>query len=168
MLRVPACKTKYEFIPEDEKGIAKIKGFLTIMFYASAHNFNVSDLWSGKFMVGQFNLSQIMTRDTFWSIWRHFRVVSPIGLAASGQEFWHPWQNIESSLEILRQNSRDLWTLGSCLCLDESRVIMTSRRMAMRSFIPNKPNKLGLNIYTLSDHGKYNKNADQMPLLDNH
>ena len=104
------------------------------------------------------SLSQIMTKKTFWSIWRHFRVVSPIYLAAAGEDTWDPWQNIEPALEILRQNSRNLWTLGSCLCIDETRVIMTSKRMAMRSFIPNKPNKLGLNIYTMSDHGKYKKN----------
>ena len=56
MLSNVAYKAKYEFIPENERGVAKIKGFLTIMFYASAHNFNIGSLWSGKFMVGQYTL----------------------------------------------------------------------------------------------------------------
>ena len=70
----------WDDIPLNEKGINLIKGFLVIVWYASQHNFSYLHIWSGEQGVGVPFLNEIMTRDMFWKIWKHFRIVDPQGL----------------------------------------------------------------------------------------
>lgn len=55
---------------------------------------------------------------------------------------------------MLRDNGRDLWSLGNGLCVDEDRVLSKSDRQKCKTRNPEKPIRMGVDNYKLCDRSK--------------
>ena len=142
-------------LPANEKGIARLKGFLVMVFVSQERNMTFSNIWSGQEYVGAPQISRIMTRRDFMLLYKHFRIVDPRNLPKKRQRGWHPWQNIKEGVDYLKVRARLMWLAGRRLCIDESSALITSKRMPMKRRNGQKPMKIAVDIYTICDRGQY-------------
>ena len=142
-------------IPRSEEGVVIMKGFLAIIIGARLYRVPFRDLWSTKPFVGLPTLAKTMTRTRFLSIQKHFRVVNPNGLPDRDSPDYHPYQNINAGLQLLKNNSIALWNAGMFLCIDESRVVSKAWGDLFKTHNNDKPIRSGKDVWTISDCGMW-------------
>ena len=94
-----------------------------------------------------------MPLEMFKLMLKHFRVVKQSTLPNKDDESYHPLQNINAGVEILRQKSFSHWNFGWKLCIDEGRIRSKSKRNPYKIRNPDKPIRMGWTVCKISDKG---------------
>ena len=90
-----------------------------------------------------------MKRKTYSLLRKHFRTDDHRGLSNRDDPSYHPLQNILNDTNYLRNKSRELWSPGLEMTIDEGRVKSKNERNGYRLFNAKKPVKKGRKVVKL-------------------
>ena len=130
-----------------------IKGFFAILLGTTK---NLSDLHKIDSTLGDGQFSQTMPRSWFFFLLKHIRITNVLLLPKITDPTYKAFQNIDSGIETLRQNSTKFWKLGKLLSYDDGRVLARSRRQPHRNRVIKKPTaQWGITINFIADRARH-------------
>ena len=137
---------------DSEAGRLFVRGYFAVKWHLGLLGYKqYSWAWEQDNLKHQVEVSKTMTRRQFELMMRYFRCVPHAGLPAnSSSQGYHPLQNINGGVQLLREKSVALWNVGCMLCIDEGRIVSKSRRNKYKTGLP-KPIRMGYTVDKLVD-----------------
>ena len=125
--------------------------FFGILIYASAAGVrSVEQLWTEEYGQRVSWVRNAMTRDAFCNIRRFLHFVDNTKLPKGKSDHrWSPLQKVQSVIDHFSEKFAQGWRLGKNLCIDESMIKYTGRAISWVQYMPAKPIKHGIKVFSL-------------------
>ena len=93
-----------------------------------------------------------MTQDAFRMMLWYIHFVNDDNLPAKGSPQYHPLQKVKPLFDCIQSALTKAWTLGKCVCVDESMIKYMGRKVTYVQYNPNKPIKHGVKVFVYVVH----------------
>jgi hypothetical protein len=93
-------------------------------------------------------LQNACTQDYFIQIWRYIHSVDNACLLPKDNPKWHHLQKIQLVIDTILKTLMAGWILGKHICVDESMIKYMGQFISFTQYMPAKPIKHGLYVYT--------------------
>ena len=142
-------------IEKSDKGRSLIRGFFALKWHLSLIRYPQKKwAWSSDPLKSQTEVKKVMTFIKFKSLLKHFRVTDASNLPERSSPSYHPLQNIQEGVDMIKRKSQTLWSPGFKMCIDEGRIRSKSKRNKFKIRNPDKPIRMGWTVNKIADQGE--------------